>query len=252
MDGMVPVLAHAGPGSTWQAMLVVVALGLTVVVVLAVLGRVVVDRLDDLVLPLAAVAIVSSLAPLGDEWLSDWIGWAFPVGVVMLLALLLTATTPLELAPHGVLAYAAAGLAVAGAVVLHQPLTIAWHPPPDLLPAQGDAEVAILAPSDGETLPAGTTTVEVAITGGSIGPGGLAFEDLPADFEEAGALDVTLDGDRVPVELEQTCTRDEPCSRVSFPVELPAGEARLRVEFTRGDGMPFAPANTDVTEVTVE
>jgi hypothetical protein len=252
MEGMAPVLAHAGPGSTWQAMLVVVSLGLVVVVVLAVLGRVVVDRLDDLVLPLAAVAIVSSLAPLADEWLSDWIGWAFPVGAVMLVALLLAATTPLELAPDGVLAYAAAGLAVAGAVVLHQPLTVAWHPPPELLPAQGDAQVAILAPSDGEALPAGATTVEVAVTGGSIGPGGLAFEDLPADAEEAGALDVTLDGDRVPVAIEQRCTRDEPCSRVSFPVELPAGEVRLRVEFTRGDGMPFAPANTDVAELTVE
>jgi hypothetical protein len=252
MDSLTPLLAHAGPGSTWQAMVVVVSVGLVVVFLLTVLGRLVIARLDDLVLPLAAVAIVSSLAPLADEWLSDWIGWAFPVGAVMLAALLLAAATPLELAPDGMLSYAAAGLAVAGAVVLHQPLTVAWHPPPDLLPAQGDAQVAIVAPLDGATVEAGDTTVEVAITGGSIGPGGLAFDDLPADAEEAGALDATVDGDRVPVQLEQECSRDEPCTEVSFPVRLEPGDVRLRVEFTRGDGMPFAPSNVDTVEITVE
>jgi hypothetical protein len=252
MDTLAPLLAHAGPGSTWQAMVVVVSVGLAIVFLLTALGRVVIARLDDLVLPLAAVAIVSSLAPLADEWLSDWIGWAFPVGVVMLVALLLTATTPMELAPDGLLVYAAAGLAVAGAVVLHQPLTVAWHPPPDLLPEQGDAQVAIVGPEGGTTVEAGTTVVEVAVTGGSIGPGGLALEDLPADPEEAGALDVTVDGNRVPVALEQECTLDEPCSEVSFPVELEPGHVRLRVELTRGDGMPFAPSNVDSVELTVE
>jgi hypothetical protein len=252
MDSLTPVLAHAGPGSTWQAMLVVVALGLTVVFLLTALGRVVIAHLDDLVLPLATVAIVSSLAPLADEWLSDWIGWAFPLGVVMLVALLLAATTPLELAPDGMLVYAAAGLAVAGAVVLHQPLSVAWHPPPDLLPEQGDAQVTIVAPEDGATVEAGILVVEVEVTGGSVGPGGLAFEDLPADPEEAGALDVTVDGNRVPVALEQECTRDEPCSRVSLPVELEPGPVRLRVELTRGDGMPFAPSNIDSVELDVQ
>jgi hypothetical protein len=252
MRTLAPVLAHAGPGSTWQAMLVVVSLGLAVVLLLTVLGRLEISRPDDLVLPLAAVAIVSSLAPLGDAWLSDWIGWAFPIGVVMLVTLVLAAVTPLDLAPDGLLVYAAAGLAVAGALVLHQPLTIAWHPPPDLLPARGDAEVAIVAPEDGGVVPAGTTSVEVSVTDGSIGPGGLDFEDLPADFEEAGALDVAVDGERVPVELDQDCTREDPCSQVSFPVRLPRGEVRLRVEFNRGDGMPFAPTNSDTVELTVE
>jgi hypothetical protein len=247
-----PLLAHAGPGSTWQAMLVVVALGLVVVVVLAILGRVVIDRLDDLVLPVAAVAIVSSLAPLGDEWLSDWIGWAFPVGVVMLVALVLAAVTPLELAPDGLLVYAAAGLAVAGAVVLHQPLTIAWHPPPELLPDRGDAQITIVEPEDGAVVAAGETPVVVRVDGGSIRGERVPFEDLGADPEEAGALDVTVDGERVEVGLEQTCTGEEPCTEVSFPVDLPEGEVRLRVEFTRGDGMPFAPTNTTGVDLTVE
>ena len=246
------LLGHAGPGSTWQAMLVVVALGLTVVVALVVAGRVVVERPDDLVVPLAAVAIISSLAPLGDEWLSDWIGWAFPIGVVMLLALLLAALTPLQLAPDGALPYVAAGLAVAGAVVLYQPLTIAWHPPPDLLPERGDAEVRILSPEDGSTVPAGEVVVTVEVTSGSIGPGTVPLEELSLDPEQAGALDATVDGRRVDVALREPCTIDDPCQQASFPVELSPGQVRLRVEFTRGDGMPFAPANTDAVDLEVE
>ena len=250
---MIEVLAHAGPGSTWQAMVSVVALGLVLVVALAALDRIELERPGDLVLPLAGVAILSSLAPLGDVWLSDWIGWAFPIGVVALVTLLLAALTPLRLATDGLLLYVAGGLAIAGAVALYQPLTIAWHPPADELPDPGGAAVTIVEPEDGQRLEAGELTVRAQVVDGSIGPDRVPFEDLPWDPTEQGVLEVTVAGERVEVELEQDCPEANPCREVSFPVELPEGdEVGLRVEFLRGDGMPFSPAVADRVEVDVD
>ncbi len=247
------VLAHAGPGSTWQAMVTVVALGLVVVTILATLDRLELGAPGDLILPLAGVAILSSLAPLGDRWLSDWIGWAFPVGVVALAVLLLAALTPLQLGTGRPLPYVALGIAVVGAALLYRPLTIAWHPPPDYLPEAGDTRLEILEPADGAEIEAGELRLEVGVAEGSIGPGGVPFEDLGWDHAEAGTLEVTVAGGRVDVELDQECTVSEPCERVSFPVEVPPGEEiAIRVEFVRGDGMPFSPAVSDRVELVVE
>lgn len=245
-----PFLAHGGPGATWQALLVVISLGCALLVLLAAAGRLRVGSLDDLILPLAGVAIVSSLAPLGDEWLSDWVGWAFPVGVVMLTALLVAALTPLDLTLSSPLTWGAVALAVVGAVMLWRPLTIAWHPPPDLLPLADDSEIAILSPEEGAQLAGPEVTVEVAVTGGSIGPGGVPLEQLPADPEEAGTIAVFVDGQRVPVQIDQTCTVADPCDAVSFTLELEAGEHDLIVEFTRGDGTPLAPTVFDRVSFT--
>jgi hypothetical protein len=250
VTGLLPLLAHAGPGSTWQALLVAVSLGLVVIVALTVLGRIEVGSIDDLVLPLAAVAILSSAAPLADYWLSDWIGWAFPIGVTMLVGLLLAAFTSLDLTLRSPLTWGAVGVAAVGAALLYQPLTIAWHPPPDYLPLATDARVEILVPDDGDVVEAGTLEVSVVVEGGSIGPGGVALEDLPADAEEAGGLAVTLDGERIVAEYLEDCTVAEPCTTVTFPVELEAGEHDLYVEFTRGDGMPLAPQVVDRVRFT--
>lgn len=229
-----------------------VALALALVTVLAALDRLELRSPGDLVLPLAAVAILSSLAPLGDELLSDWIGWAFPVGTVALVALLLAAFTPLRLTTDGVLPYAAAGLAVVGALVLHQPLTVAWHPPLDRLPDPGGAEVAVLEPAEGEQLEPGEADVRVRVVEGSVGGGRVPFEDVPADPTEGGTLEVIVGGERVDVELDQDCPRSDPCREVSFPVELPEGEeVGLQVELLRGDGMPFSPSVIDRVRLDV-
>jgi hypothetical protein len=134
--------------------------------------------------------------------------------------------------------------------VLYRPLTIALHPPPDYLPLSSDAEVEILVPGDGDSIEAGTLEVSVAVAGGTIGPGGLEVSDLPADPEEAGDLVVMLDDQRVEVDYLEDCTVADPCSTVTFPVEVEAGERRLSVEFTRGDGIPLAPYVAD--QVTFE
>lgn len=233
-------------------MVTVVALGLALVVVLAALDRLELQRPGDLVLPLAGVAILSSLAPLGDVWLSDWIGWAFPVGVVSLVALLLAAFTPLRLATDSVLPYATAGLAVLAALVLYQPLMVAWHPPPDYLPDPGGTEIAIVEPEEGDRVAAGRSTVHVRVVDGSVGEERVAFEELPWDPTERGTLEVVVGGERVEVELDQDCPETAPCREVSFPVELPEGrDVGLQVEFLRGDGMPFSPSVIDRVRLDV-
>jgi hypothetical protein len=238
-------LAHAGPGSTWQALVSAVALGLAVIALLAVAGRVRLTSFDDLVLPLAAVAILSSLAPLADYWLSDWIGWSLPLGVIVLMALVLAVGTPLELTPASPLTIGAVVVAAVAMALLSRPLTVALHPPPEFLPEATDASIEILVPEDGASIEAGTLQVSVAVTGGSIGPGGLEPDDLPPDPEEAGDLAVFLDDERVEVTYHETCTVVAPCTTVTFPLEVEAGERRLSVEFTRGDGTPLAPFVAD-------
>lgn len=239
------VLAHAGEGATWQALLVVAALGLVVVIVLAVLGRIQLEQPDDLVLPLAGVAIGSSLAPLGSMWLSDWIGWAFPVGVVALVTVLLVAVTPLELTPSSPVTYGALALAVIGAALLYTPITRAWHPPPDFLPLAEDVEVQITSPTDGDEVPAGEVTVTVAVVDGSVQSELLEIEQLGTDPEEAGQLAVAVDGDVVEPVFAEECTLDDPCDQVTFPITVEPGDHRLVVEFRRGDGVPMTPLVTD-------
>lgn len=258
---MTVLLAHAGPGSDWQAMVVVATVVLAAAVVAAAVGRLTVARLDDVVVPFATAAVLSSLGLFVSEWLSDAIGWALPVGIVAAVTLLLAAVTPLDLRLPAPLPMGATALALVGAVVLYPPLTAALHPPAELLPLADDAEVAILAPADGEAAPGPTVEVTVAVTGGTIGPGGLDPGDLPADPEEAGDLAVAVaqvrpDGTTTPQERReviytQTCTVATPCTEVGFPLTLEPGRWRVTVEFTRGDGTPLAPYVRDAVEVTV-
>jgi hypothetical protein len=245
------LLAHAGPGSTWQAMLVVAAVVLAGAVLLAAVGRLRLERADDLVLPLATAAIASSLGTLAHEWLSDGVGWAVPLGGVALVALVVGAVTPLEPRFPAPLPMGAVALALVAAVVLYAPLTVALHPPAELLPLSDDAEVAIVSPAEGETVTAGAVEVVVTVTGGTIGPGDVPLDALPDDPEEAGDLAVALapvrpDGTTAPqqrldVTYAEDCTVEAPCSEVTFTVPVEPGTWRLTVELTRGDGTPLAP-----------
>jgi hypothetical protein len=245
VSGFTPVLAHAGEGATWQALLVVFSLGLVVVFVLHVAGRNRLAGADDLVLPLAGVAIASSLAPLGSTFLSDWVGWAFPVGVVMLVAVLLAALTPFDLSARSPFTYGAVAIAVIAAVSLHQPITLAWHPPPDFLPIADDVEVTITSPDDGGAVAAGEVEVTVTIDGGSVQPQLLGEADLPADPEEAGNLAIAIDGQVVTPTFAETCTVEAPCSEVTFAVDVEPGDRVIAVEYRRGDGAPMTPLVTD-------
>lgn len=248
MTGFTPLLAHAGEGATWQSLVVVFGLGLAAVVLLAIAGRVTIEGPDDLVLPIAGIAIVSSLAPLGSEWLSDWIGWAFPIGVVALVMVMLAAFTPFELSARSPFPYGGIAIAAIGAVSLHQPITLAWHPPPDFLPIADDVEVTITSPDDGGDVSAGELMVSVRIDGGSVQADLVALERLPADPEEAGHLGVTVDGQSFEAAFAEDCTIEAPCTEVTFPVDVESGERTIAVEFRRGDGAPMTPLVTDRVE----
>jgi uncharacterized membrane protein (UPF0136 family) len=253
------VLAHGGPGSTWQAMVVVAGLVLGVVFVLAAIGRITITSRDDLLLPIAAAAIASSLGVIGHELISDGIGWGLPLAVVTLAALALAAFTPLDLRFPAPLPMIATALALVSMVLLYRPLTIALHPPAELLPLADDSDISIAAPADGDELPAGTVEVLVEVAGGSIGPGVVPLEELPDDPEEAGTLLVSLvrldeDGsvsDQVTIDPDTSaCTLETPCSSVAFDIEVDAGDHRLIVEFVRGDGVPLAPFVRDQVTFT--
>jgi hypothetical protein len=238
---ILPLIAHAGPGSTWQAAVVVAGVALAICVVLAAIGRIPMASPEDLLVPLAGSAISASLGPLGHVWISDGIGWGLPLAMVSLTALLLATLTPLELTATSPLGLGSLALAAVSMDLLYTPLTIALHPPPDMLPLADDAEVTIVEPTDGATLEVGRVPVIVDVTGGSIGPAFTPLEDLTLDPEEAGSLQVFINGDRQEVAWDESCTVSDPCSRVEVEVEVLAGESHLAVEFVRGDGTPFAP-----------
>jgi hypothetical protein len=255
------LVAHAGPGSTWQSMVVVAGIALTGFLVAAGLGRIKITRADDLVVPLATTAIVSSLGTIAHEFVSDGIGWALPLAVVSLVTLVIAAVTDLDVRFPAPLPMGAVALAGVGAFLLHGPLTIALHPPAELLPLSDDAAVVIVEPGDGRTV-AGPVDVAVQVTGGSIGPGRVALEELSDDPEEAGtllvALEEVLDDDTstqqelVEVDHAEDCTVDDPCDQVTFQLDPTPGTYELTVEFVRGDGVPLAPFVRDRITFTRE
>ena len=252
-------IAHAGPGSTWQAMIVVAGVMLTLIMLAASFGRLDIDKPGDLLVPLAGTAILSSVGVLGHMIISDGIGWGLPLAVISLAALLLSAFTKLDIRLPAPLPMGAIALSIVACIILYVPLTIALHPPADLLPLADDSEVLIDAPADGDTIEAGNLEVTVSVTGGSIGPQVLPLEELPVDPEEAGALAVALEEVRdddapsqqqlIEVDYGDGCTLDDPCETVTFDVPVEPGRWELTVEFTRGDGTPLAPFRRDSIEI---
>ena len=263
VPGTSAVLAHAGPGSTWQAMVVVAGVVLAGYVVVAAAGWITIERPDDLVVPLAAAAIASGIGVVGHAIISDFIGWGLPLAVTALLTLTLAATTPLDLRFPGPLPMGALAVALVSTVTLHQPLTIALHPPAEFLPLAEDARIAIEQPPDGATVPAGTVEVTVITDEASIGPGGVDLDDLdPARPAQAGELvmrraavaddGTTFDRQRVETGPGPDCTLADPCERTTVGLDLEPGTWRVTAELRRGDGTELAPTVMDHVTVEVE
>lgn len=238
-------LAHAGEGATWQALVTTIAIGLAIVTVLAVVGRVRLGSPGDLILPLAAVAILASLSPALAATLSDFVGYAIPAGVVLLAGLVLAAATPLELTPSAPLTIVVVVLAAAGAWLFAPDLNASLHPLPDTLPLADDATVTVTSPADGTRVDAGDATVTVRVDGATIGPGALPDGEAPEDPEQLGTLRLFLDGVEISGPPHEQCTVDAPCTEVSWTLALDPGSHTLIVEFLRHDGVPLTPAVFD-------
>ncbi len=261
--GAASVLAHAGPGSTWQAMVVVAGVVLAGYVIVAASGRITIERPDDLVVPVAAAAIAGGIGVVGHAVLSDFIGWGLPLAVTALLTLTLAATTPLDVRLPGPLPMGALAVALVSTITLYQPLTIALHPPPEFLPLAEDARIAIEEPADEATVPAGTVEVTVVTDEASIGPGGLELDELdlarPAHAGELAVRRAAVDADgttsdrqRVASDPGPDCTVADPCERATIDLDLEPGTWRITVELRRGDGTELAPTVTDHVTVEVE
>lgn len=124
------LLAHGGAGGDWHGVATVAAGGVLVVFVLALVGRVTLDTPGDLVLPLAAVAIVAGVGGSLGEVVASQAGWAIPVGAVLLLAVIVAATTQLSLTVTSPLAAGAVLVAVIATVVLYAPIQDTLQPAP--------------------------------------------------------------------------------------------------------------------------
>lgn len=258
-------LAHAGEGATWQALLTLLGIGIAVVVVLAVVGRVTLASPGDLILPLAAVAVLASLSGAASETLSDWVWWAFPVGVVLLVALVVAATTSLSLTPTSPLLLGAVVLAVVATVLFDDTITRAWHPAPIERTIQSyavdDLDVTLTMPEEGATVEAGDVVVEVVVEGGTVLDGPAVTEQAEqatlADPEEGGYLQVLLDGtalfdpDGGPLSPDQDCA--DGCTTVTYTIpDVAPGDHRVIVEFRASDRNVFSPAVFRQAQFTAE
>lgn len=236
------LVAHAGAGATWQALLVLASFGLIIVFLLAVFGRLRLDEPGDLVLPLAASAVLASLSGATSGFLSDWVGWWFPLGFAALVAIVLAACTSLTLSPTSPLAIGAVVLGLVASITLHTTIEDAWHPSGDGVGVRWeDATLELVSPTDGSTVPIGPTDVVVQITGGTIG---AEPTDVPAgNLEEGGLVQIYVDGsvvtspDGSPLAPIEECTGG--CFRATYPIEFERGVHVLSLEFVTADGQSF-------------
>lgn len=265
MTQVVLPLAHAGEGATWQALLTLLSFGLVAVVVLVAFRVVTIDEPGDLILPLAGAAVLASLSGATSEVLSDMVGWAFPLGVVALVALVVTALTSLELSLTSPLLVGTVVVAAVGAVVLQGPITRAWHPT-EVGQANAlldDLAVEIVEPDDGATVPAGTFELVIEASGGSLGDGFVDGGGAPDDPEEQVGLTITLapraSGETTSLVGDPAEDCSSGCATATYPVTIDEpGEWDVFVEaktadvraFTRTDGSSGAP--TSRITLTVE
>lgn len=241
------LLAHAGAGATWQALVTAIALGVVGVFLIAATGRVKLQSKDDLVLALAAIGILAGLAPTASNLLSDWVGQAAAAGSVVLVTLSIAARPGRSLHWRSPLAIGTVVVAVAAAVWLGPPLNVAWHPRDPTLPLADDASVSIMSPEEGATVETEeVVTVTVAVAGATVVATALSTDSVPADPEDRGRLRVFLDGREVAVQPLEECTDTSPCERLTYELlELERGPHTLIVEFVRADGVPLAPSVSD-------
>lgn len=255
------LLAHAGAGASWQALVTVLCWLLAGLFVLVVAKRVKVGEPGDLVLPIAGIVIVSSLGTSASDSLSDQIGWSLPLGVVSLVGLVLASMRPdaWRLTSRTTFQVTVVA-AVLSALALNQPLTQVLHPPPvyfdaTSLPTVVDVAIDITSPqaAPGERVAATSpVTIVAEVTGGSVsGTVPLSADQAPTDPEELGIIRV-LDGAEVlDVRPVEDCSAQAPCTTLTFELELTPGLHQVLVEFLTATGSTFRTSVFDLVVLEV-
>ena len=129
------VLAH-GPGgeAAWESLVTALALGVGLVFVLAVTTRIRVETPGDLILPLAVVAIVSSLAPNAASGLADIVGYAMVAGAVLAVGLVVVAVTDHDRSLASPVTLAVVAVAVVATLLAGPPIHDSLYRPPTTNP----------------------------------------------------------------------------------------------------------------------
>ncbi len=250
------LLAHAGAGASWQALVAVLCWLVAVLFILAITKVVKIQTPGDLVLPLAGIVIVSSLGTSASDTLSDQIGWSLPVGIVALAGLVAASMKPDEWTIKARPAQATIVVAAVAALALNGWLTSVLHPAPEYfdvssLPVRDDVELDITAPEDRSTVGTSVTLV-VEVTGGTVGGQLLAEDDAPADPEELGLIRI-LDGASVlAVTPRETCSAEAPCTTLTYDLELAPGKHQILAEFLTATGTTFRSSVFSLVVLTVE
>lgn len=251
-------LAHGGAGAAWQAVVTGLALGVGVVFVLVVIGRVELDSPGDLITPLAVALVAGSLATTARTVLSDWVGYAMIAGGLTLLALALVASIDrFELRRNWSVAVTFAALAAIPVMLWGGTLNAEVHPPEEppkaRLPDPGDAVLSLASPEPGGTVPAGQVEFTFTVTGGSIGPR-IGSQPIPPpdDPQDLGHVRLFVDNRPVTTSDEDRCSVAAPCREVTFTTTLTPGPHRVTAEFVAYDGAQFAPLVAVVTTITAQ
>lgn len=249
------LIAHAGAGSSWQALVTAIGVLSAVLFLLAAAGVVKVKDHNDLVLPLAGVVIISSLGTGQSDFLSDQIGWALPIGVVALAGLVWLGFKPDEFSITAPPTLLLVGVAAIAGVLLQGPLTGAFHPIEFFVPTNfaqlDDLEIDITSPTDQDVI-SGPFTLQVNIIGGSVSNVEQSEDDAPEDPEEQGILHILLGGaNRLEVAPNEGCSIESPCTTLTYDLDLEPGVYTIFADFRTATGGTFGQSVFDRVQIEV-
>lgn len=257
LDGVVLPLAHAGAGATWQALLTLLSLGLVLVALLVLTGVVTVAEPGDLILPVAGVAVLAGFSGAVSNTLSDWVGWAFPIGVVAVVALLVHAVTPLSLTATSPLTVVAVAVGIIGASTLQGPIVRAWHPTTVGLASAplDDLTIEIIEPDADTIVAPGPVPVTVSVTGGTLGDGFSTTGALAPDPEELVGITLTVvsleTGESTSVAGDPREACSDGCERATFEIPITGpGKWTIFIEAKTSDVRPFVSTEQSTGTVT--
>lgn len=246
MASLTPLLAHAlSPENPWIGPMTVASVVLLVTFALVLAGRVEITAPGDLLLPLAAAALLAGLAGSAGDLVLDQGRWAVPAGVVVLVALLLAAFREVDYSLSSRSTLVVVVAAIVAAAALFVPLDRTWFPQEEgdePLPVPEDAAVTaeVLEPLTAD----GRVVVRVALEGATFSDN--VTTERPGDAETLLRPRVQVGPVYLQPPIPDACAAAQPCTEADFELTLPEGfvsdpPETLVIELLTADLLPFAP-----------